>query len=183
MRSKTYEYSPRRPCCSRKPPLRCFDNRGPKNVVYALLLLRSRVILWIRILPAARGVLQATPVGLPPGVQDGRGKPSSPLWGAYLALAPPSTAKAIPVTHSASRETRNSTHWATSWGVPKRGQGVSCKASLCHCSISGLVGRVSAVGIRPGQLDVAGLRSLFANNIDGVDLQVFFVPFLTSFLL
>jgi len=69
----------------------------------------------------------------------------------HLALAPPSTAKAIPVTHSASGEARNSTHSAMSWVVPKRGQGVSCKRSLCHCSASALLGRVSAVGVRPGQ--------------------------------
>jgi hypothetical protein len=63
---------------------------------------------------------------LPLVCRTAEGISSSPLWGAYLALAPPSTAKAIPVIHSASRETRNSTHWATSSGVPKRGQGVSC---------------------------------------------------------
>jgi hypothetical protein len=41
----------------------------------------------------------------------------------HLALAPPSTAKAIPVTHSASGAARNNTQWATSWEVPNRGQG------------------------------------------------------------
>ena len=76
----------------------------------------------------------------------------------YLALAPPSTTKAIPVTHSASGEVRNNTQWATSWGVPNRGQGVSCKAALCLCSPSEVVGRFSAVGIRPGQTALILIR-------------------------
>jgi hypothetical protein len=90
----------------------------------------------------------------------GPGAPLSakPLTSFHSALAPPSTGKAIPVTHSASGEVRNSTQWATSWEVPKRGQGVPCKASLCHCSSSGLVGRVIAVGIRPGQTEFTLIR-------------------------
>src|SRR5260221_4333319 len=39
----------------------------------------------------------------------------------------------------------------TSWGVPKRGQGVACRAPLCHFSVSAFVGRVIAVGMNPGQ--------------------------------
>jgi hypothetical protein len=76
----------------------------------------------------------------------------------HPALAPPSTAKAIPVTNSASGEARNNTQWATSWGVPNRGQGVFCNAIACHCSISGVVGRVSAVGISPGQTALILIR-------------------------
>ena len=40
---------------SRKPPLRRFDNSVPRHVVWTILLPRSRVTLWIRMLLAARG--------------------------------------------------------------------------------------------------------------------------------
>jgi hypothetical protein len=48
----------------------------------------------------------------------------------HLVLASPSTGKAIPVPILPLGEVRNSTQWATSWEVPKRGHGASCKASL-----------------------------------------------------
>jgi hypothetical protein len=76
----------------------------------------------------------------------------------HLAESPPSTDNIAPVTHSASGDDRNSTQLATSSGVPIRGQGIPCRTSSRHCSVSALVGRVIAVAMNPGQTTFTFMR-------------------------
>src|SRR5262249_13691352 len=52
----------------------------------------------------------------------------------HKAVRPPSTNKQVPVTYEASSDARNSTHAATSWGVPGRLSMVRAPASARYSS-------------------------------------------------